>query len=105
MIEAVLNGTKLIDAILVDADLINAKLTKADLTRAKLTKAKLTGADLTGADLTETDLAGATLIDTIFDINQIRLLERKYDLEKVKVYIDEGKIINYHEYKKSFMIK
>jgi uncharacterized protein YjbI with pentapeptide repeats len=100
-----LENIYLYSANLTRVNLIRANLKGTNLVEAILTKADLTGADLTGANLAEVNLAGAELIDTIFDINQIRLLKKKYNLEKIKVYIEKGIIISYHEYKKSFMIK
>ena len=54
---------------------------------------------LTGANLDDVDLGEVVLIKTIFDEEQVKNLQRKYDLSSVMVYLAEiDEVISYKEY-------
>lgn len=96
-------------ACLCNVDLENANLSNADLTYtnlkganlknvnlvdANLSAAVLLGANLVGVKLSNTELSGAELEES-----QIIFLEKQYDMQGVKVYLDENKEkVSYKEY-------
>lgn len=103
-------------AVLINASLNFADITLANLNGANLFEANLSGADLRGMDLRRTNLRGANLsganlsranlsrvdfqkaiiddiildyaniTDAIFDIDQIKILEKRYSLKHVRIY-------------------
>ena len=104
LIGASLIETNLREADLIEADLSKANLIEANLSKANLRKANLIGANLIGANLIETDLIEvylreADLREAILDISQVYLLEKKYNLAKARLYINNtSEIITYEEY-------
>ncbi len=107
--KAALFGANLSEANLIQANLFGANLRESNLREAYLREAYLREADLFGADLRKADLSGANiseanlnrtnLNDTIFDANQIEILNDKYNLNNTRVHF-ESELITYHEYKK-----
>ncbi len=104
LIEANLSKANLRKANLIGANLSKANLRRANLSKANLRKANLIGANLIGANLIETDLIEvylreADLREAILDISQVYLLEKKYNLAKARLYINNtSEIITYEEY-------
>ena len=96
-----LKGANLSVTNLTRANLIKAILEQADLSNANLSGAILKEAMLIRADLTDIDLTGADLTEAIFDEEQIKDLENKYDLSRVCVYLKTEEIISYKDYKKT----
>lgn len=106
LLKANLFRANLKQAILYKADLRGADLRGADLYKTKLRgtdlrETNLQGADLRGTDLQEADLRGADLNNVIIDENQVKYLNRRDDLQGVKIYIGKTmKCIRYEEYLK-----
>ena len=97
--EADLSGASLKGVDLSKACLFRANLSGADLSEADLNNAELIMTQLTGANLDDVDLGEAVLIKTIFDEEQVKNLQRKYDLSSVMVYLAEiDEVISYKEY-------
>ncbi len=97
--EADLSGASLKGADLSKACLFRTSLSGADLREADLTNADLVMTQLTGANLEGVDLSEAKLIKTLFDEEQIDILQQEYDLSKAFVYISEmDEIVDYKEY-------
>lgn len=83
------------------ANLFNANLEEANLCNASLLKANLFRANLKQAILYKADLRGADLNNVIIDENQVKYLNRRDDLQGVKIYIGKTmKCIRYEEYLK-----
>ena len=97
--EADLSGASLKGADLSKACLFRTSLSGADLREADLTNADLVMTQLTGANLEGVDLSEAKLIKTLFDEEQIDILQQEYDLSKAFVYLSEmDEIVDYKEY-------
>lgn len=97
--EADLSGASLKGVDLSKACLFRANLSGADLSEADLNNAELIMTQLTGANLDDVDLGEVVLIKTIFDEEQVKNLQRKYDLSSVMVYLAEiDEVISYKEY-------
>lgn len=87
-------GAKLIGSVLTGANLREAILREADLSKTLLNQVNLVGADITGAILTKTVFKG-----TIFDLKNIKILEKlRPDVKDVFVECND-KRITYDEYK------
>lgn len=97
--EADLSGASLKGVDLSKACLFRANLSGADLSEADLNNAELIMTQLNGANLDNVDLSVVVLIKTIFDEEQVKNLQRKYDLSGVLVYLAEtDEVISYKEY-------
>lgn len=97
--EADLSGASLKGVDLSKACLFRANLSGADLSEADLNNAELIMTQLNGANLDNVDLRTVVLIRTIFDEEQVKNLQRKYDLSGVLVYLAEiDEVISYKEY-------
>ena len=97
--EANLIGTDLRGADLRGADLSGAVLMGADLSGANLAVADLSEADLSEANLSRADLDEANLSGTLFYEKQVNMLNEKYDLMNIKVYVSlTQEIISYEKY-------
>ena len=83
------------------ADLRGADLRGADLRGADLRGADLRGADLRGAHINRASLKGANLSKAIFDENIIDILQKRYNLADIMVFIKKTRtVVSYKEYKK-----
>lgn len=92
-------GANLIGTDFRGMDLTKVDLRKVDLRRANLNRTNLKKVDFHGAKVDDIKLDNADITDAIFDEYQIIFLERKYNLNRVRVYIrTERGIISYKAY-------
>lgn len=79
--------------------LVNANFQNAILNRANFENANLENANLNGAFLEDINLEGANLKNTIFNSKQLIDLEKQYNLNRTRIYIDKTmETISYKEY-------
>lgn len=109
-----LRGANLRGAYLIGADLYRADLKAANLSGAYLVRADLDETDLEGANLSEANLDEINLSDvnldganleladlygTIFNEEQMQVLDEKYDLSKSNILLSEAnEVMCYQEY-------
>ncbi|NBJ95302.1 pentapeptide repeat-containing protein, partial [Parablautia muri] len=97
-------GASLCDVDFENADLSDADLTYTNLKRANLKNANLSNADLSAAVLTAANLSGINLCNAKLrgaelDEKQVISLEKIYNLQGVKIYLNETKEkIDYKEF-------
>ena len=99
MSEAVLDIADLREANMREVNLKEASLVGAYLIETDLQEANLSGADLRKALLDGANLSGANLAKTIFDMDQVKQLHNKYDLDWCYVFFPKTEeIMSYEEY-------
>lgn len=92
-----LNGAKLQFADLYRANLQFTNLQNTSMRNAYLLETNLQFADLRGTNLQFADLRGAYLQGAIFSEKQILYLEKRYNMQGTRVFIEATKEIIYYE--------